>query len=101
MTTKERRTGILKPVIDRTKCEGGFHNNCKDKSMPCLAACQKSVLEVRKLKGSDKAGLALSERLRFWVHKNKQAIVVNPIDCDGCGECVKGCPIHAIKLQRA
>ena len=100
MTTKERRTGILKPVIDRTKCEGGFHNECKDKSMPCLAACTKSVLEVRKLKGSDKAGLAFGERLRIWVHKNKQAVTINPLVCDGCGDCVKSCPVHAIKLQR-
>ena len=64
MIPKEHRTGILKPVVDRTKCEGGFHNECKEQSMPCLAACHKTVLEVRKLKGPDKAATPFG-RIQF------------------------------------
>ena len=98
---EERRTVILRPVIDRTRCEGGFHNECKDRGMPCLAACVNSVLEVRKLKNCDKTGLPFSDQLRILVHKNKQATVVSSTSCDGCGHCVKACPVQVIKLRRS
>ncbi|PPD57944.1 4Fe-4S dicluster domain-containing protein [Dehalogenimonas etheniformans] len=86
-------------MVDRTRCEGGFHNECKENRMPCLAACTNSVLEVRALSGNDKVGLRFGVRLRIWVHKNRQAVVVNPGVCDGCGDCVKACPVHAVKCS--
>jgi ferredoxin len=55
---------------------------------------------MRSLRGSDKKGLSFGERLRIWVHHNRQAYVVKPGVCDSCGECVKACPAHAIKLKR-
>jgi NAD-dependent dihydropyrimidine dehydrogenase PreA subunit len=100
MTTEKRQAGVLVPVIDRTKCDGGFHHECKEKAMPCIVACPHAVLEIRSLRGSDKKGLSFGERLRILVHKNRQAYVVRPGVCNGCGECVKACPPHAIKLKR-
>jgi NAD-dependent dihydropyrimidine dehydrogenase PreA subunit len=97
---KTQQPGRLVPVIDRTRCDGGFHHECKEKGMPCILACPHIVLETRKLRGSDKKGLSFGDRLRILVHKNRQAYVVRPGACDGCGECVKVCPVKAIRLQR-
>jgi 4Fe-4S ferredoxin len=100
MTAKKHPPGFITPVIDRTRCEGGFHNECKEQSLPCIIACPKTVLEIRSLRGDDKKGLSFGERLRILVHKNRQAYVIRPGACDGCGECVKACPAKAIKLKR-
>ena len=98
--TKEHRVGILRPFIDRTRCEGGFHNECKEQGLPCIIACPNLVLEIRALRGADKKGLSFSEKFRILVHKNRQAYVIRPAACDACGECIKVCPAHAIKLKR-
>jgi NAD-dependent dihydropyrimidine dehydrogenase PreA subunit len=34
------------------------------------------------------------------VHGHRQAFVVNPGACAGCGDCINQCPEHAINLNR-
>jgi NAD-dependent dihydropyrimidine dehydrogenase PreA subunit len=98
---KAQPPGFLIPIIDWTKCEGGYHFECKEKHTPCIAACPESVLEIRRLTAFDKKGLSFGERLRIFVHRNRQAYAVKPQACIACGECIIVCPVHAIKLRRA
>jgi NAD-dependent dihydropyrimidine dehydrogenase PreA subunit len=39
-------------------------------------------------------------RIKLFVHGGKQAYVLYPDACRGCGLCVKVCPENAIKLQK-
>ena len=36
---KHKEPGLFHPVIDRTRCEGGHHHECKGKNSPCISAC--------------------------------------------------------------
>lgn len=99
--SKLKPPGLFIPVIDRTRCEGGFHHECKEKQTPCVPACPNSVLEIKRLSSADKKGLPFGEKLRIFVHGNKQSFAVKPEACTCCGLCVKACPSHAIKLKRS
>ena len=75
-------------VIDRNKCEG---------KAACLA-CPADVLELREPNLSE---LSWPSRIRLRFHGGKQAFVVRPQDCNGCGLCVEECPERAISLTEA
>jgi NAD-dependent dihydropyrimidine dehydrogenase PreA subunit len=85
---KHKEPGLFHPVIDRTRCDGGHHHECKEKNSPCISGCPNSVLEIRKLNSEDKKGLGFGEKLRILVHDNRQSYAVMPQDCTACGECV-------------
>jgi 4Fe-4S ferredoxin len=98
---KEQKPGLFAPTIDRTTCEGGFHQACAAAKCPCVAACPYAVLEIRPLTAEDKRLLSLGDRLRAWVHRNRQAYVVKADACTACARCVQACPVpHVIKLRR-
>jgi NAD-dependent dihydropyrimidine dehydrogenase PreA subunit len=98
---KEQKPGLFVPTIDRTKCEGGYHHACADAKCPCVPACPYGVLEIRSLTVADKRLLSLGERLRAWVHRNRQAYVVKAHACTACARCVQACPVaNVIKLKR-
>ena len=98
---REQSPGLFVPVIDRTLCEGGFHHACAESGTPCVPACPYAVLEIRRLTLEDKRRLSFGERLRAWIHRNRQAYVVKPDACTACGRCVQACPVkHVIRLQR-
>ena len=73
---KEQKPGLFVPTIDRTRREGGYHHACADAKCPCEPACPYGVLEIRSLTAADKRLLSLGDRLRAWVHRNRQAYVV-------------------------
>src|SRR5208283_3034138 len=100
MARKEQKPGIFVPIVDRTKCEGGHHHQCKNAGTPCIKACPYSVLQVLPLKAFDKHLLSTSERFRAWAHGNRQAYVTKPQECTACGLCVEACVMRAIKLRR-
>jgi 4Fe-4S ferredoxin len=80
----------LRPVIDRTKCEG---------KEDCVRVCPMKVFEIRVLDEGERKALPLfPARLKSWAHGYKQAFAVREDACEGCGQCVTACPEKAIKL---
>ena len=83
--------GVIIPVIDPTRCEA---------KGPCVPICPYDVLAIRTVTPAEKAALPLLARIKLFVHGGKQAFVVEPDACRGCGFCVKVCPEDAIKLKK-
>jgi hypothetical protein len=66
---KEQKPGLFVPMIDRTKCEGGYHHACADAKCPCVPACPYSE----------------GARFRFeepWDEKRRQSILGEGTDTD-------------------
>jgi 4Fe-4S ferredoxin len=83
--------GVMMPIIDPMRCEAAG---------PCVPICPYDVLDIRTVSPAEKAGLPLLGRLKLFVHGGKQAFVLDPDACRGCGLCVKACPEKAIKLHK-
>ncbi len=83
--------GEFRPVIDCSKCEGDGD---------CVKACPNSVFEISPLTSEEKHKLPLFSRLKVVAHGGKQAKVIHPESCEGCGDCVSACHEKAIKLRR-
>jgi 4Fe-4S ferredoxin len=83
--------GAIVPIIDPMRCEA---------KGPCVPICPYNVLIIRPVPAEEKAKLPLGGRVKLFVHGGKQAFVLYPDACRGCGLCVKVCPEKAIKLQR-
>jgi 4Fe-4S ferredoxin len=83
--------GIMVPVIDPMRCEGAG---------PCVPICPYDVLIIRTVSSEEKAKFPVVGRFKLFLHGGKQAFVLNPDSCRGCGLCVTACPEKAIKLQR-
>jgi 4Fe-4S ferredoxin len=83
--------GVMVPVIDPMGCEA---------KGPCVPICPYDVLVIRTVTPEEKAGLPWTGRFKLLVHGGKQAFVLAPEACRGCGLCVTACPEKAIKLQK-
>lgn len=83
--------GDFIPVINTSKCEGDGE---------CTVACPNGVFEIYKLSAEDKAQLPFFARLKVSAHGSKQARLVHPERCEGCGTCVSACHEKAIKVKR-
>ena len=83
--------GVMVPVIDPMMCEA---------KGPCVPACPYDVLVIRAVLPEEKAALPWRGRFKLFVHGGKQAFVLEPEACRGCGLCVQVCPEKAIMLRR-
>jgi 4Fe-4S ferredoxin len=83
--------GMMVPIIDPMRCEAAG---------PCVPICPYDVLGIRTVSPAEKAELPLMGRLKLFVHGGKQAFVLDPDGCRGCGLCMQACPEKAIKLQK-
>ena len=83
--------GVFAPVIDRARCEG---------KAACVTVCPTHVFIVGTLPHADRAGLAFAARVKGFVHRWQQALLVAPGACEACGKCVEACPEQAITLAR-
>ena len=83
--------GTYTPVIDRNRCEG---------KADCVRVCPVSVFAVQTLPTELRVGLSLKGKLKGFVHRWQQAMLVNAARCEACGLCVNACPEKAITLTR-
>jgi 4Fe-4S ferredoxin len=84
--------GVFQPVIDRNRCEG---------KADCVRVCPTGVFKVGTLPKTLRVELNLKGKIKGFVHRWQQALLVNPSACEACGLCVSHCPEKAITLVRA
>lgn len=92
LTECKQEAGAFRPVIDRNRCEG---------KADCVRVCPVSVFEVTTLPKDQRSGLSVKGKLKGFVHKWQQALLINPDACKACGLCVDACPEDAITLSRS
>jgi NAD-dependent dihydropyrimidine dehydrogenase PreA subunit len=85
------RGGELKPLIDRSRCEG---------KSDCVEVCPHSVFEVRRIDDADFAALGFFSKLKSRAHGRKSAYTPRENECHSCGLCVTACPEKAISLVK-
>lgn len=83
--------GAFAPVIDRNRCEG---------KAKCVEVCPTHVFAVGTLPRVERKGLGVAGRVKGFVHRWQQALLVDPGACEGCARCVAACPEQAISLAR-
>lgn len=83
--------GAFAPVIDRSRCEG---------KAECVKVCPTHVFVVGTLPDIERSNLNFAARIKGFVHRWQQALLINPSACEGCGKCVAACPEQAITLAR-
>ena len=83
--------GVLRPVIDRNRCEG---------KADCVAVCPHDVFTVGTLPVDDRSALSWVGRLKGFAHGWQQAFTPDADRCTACGHCVTACPERAITLVR-
>jgi NAD-dependent dihydropyrimidine dehydrogenase PreA subunit len=81
--------GKLRPVVDRTRCEG---------KRDCVEVCPYGVFEVRRIDDADFARLSILGRLKSVAHRRQTAYTPAADQCRACGLCVVSCPEKAISL---
>jgi 4Fe-4S ferredoxin len=83
--------GAFAPVVDRNRCEG---------KAECVAVCPTHVFVVGMLPRSERSSLNFKGRIKGFVHRWQQALLIDPDACEGCGKCIAACPEQAITLAR-
>ena len=87
----KQEPGVFRPVIDRNSCSG---------KGDCEEVCPVSVFAIDTLPMEQREGLNFKGKVKGFIHKWQQAILVNEGACQACGLCVKACPEDAITLAR-
>lgn len=84
-----KQSGVVAPVIDRTRCEG---------KEDCVRVCPYNVFEMGKLDEATRSALPTFARVKAFFHGYRQAMVRDADACHACGLCVQACPERAIRL---
>jgi NAD-dependent dihydropyrimidine dehydrogenase PreA subunit len=84
--------GLIRPVIDRNRCEG---------KKECVAVCPCHVFTMATVEPALRRDLSLRGKLKGFAHRWQQAFASNADACQSCGLCVAACPEKAITLTRA
>jgi NAD-dependent dihydropyrimidine dehydrogenase PreA subunit len=87
----KHEAGVLVPVIDRNRCEG---------KAECVKVCPVSVFAVGTLPKEQRTDLNLQGKIKGFVHRWQQALLVHPEACMACARCIDACPEDAITLVR-
>jgi 4Fe-4S ferredoxin len=91
-TDCKQTPGVIRPVIDRNRCEG---------KKECVAVCPYNVFAIATVAPEMRRGLSLRGKLKGFAHRWQQAFAVNAGACHACGLCVSACPEKAITLVRS
>ncbi len=91
-TECKHEAGVLRPVIDRNRCEG---------KGDCERVCPEAVFTIGKLPAGLRVGLSLMGKIKGFAHQWQQALLIDVEACRACGLCVTACPGAAITLRRA
>ncbi|ESQ76177.1 ferredoxin family protein [Asticcacaulis sp. AC402] len=83
--------GVVKPVIDRDRCDG---------KADCVDVCPYNVFELGIMPPEQRTGLGFMTHVRGALNGWKQSFAVRAEACRACGLCVSACPEKAIRLQR-
>jgi NAD-dependent dihydropyrimidine dehydrogenase PreA subunit len=89
--TCKQAPGTYRPQIDRNRCEG---------KADCVRVCPVGVFAVGTLPAAQRTELNLAGRLKGFVHRWQQAMLIKADACEACGLCVSACPEKAIKLVK-
>ena len=84
--------GVIRPVIDRNRCEG---------KKECVAVCPYQVFSIATVTSELRRGLSLRGKLKGFAHRWQQAFASNASACQACGLCVAACPEKAITLVQS
>ena len=88
---REQPPGLMRPVIDRNRCEGRGD---------CVAVCPHEVFAIGQLPVDDRSALTWIGSLKGFAHGWRQAFTPNADRCSACAQCVSACPERAITLVR-
>lgn len=87
----KQEAGVFVPLINRNDCEG---------KGDCVRVCPMSVFVVDILPAELRVNLSIKGKIKGFVHRWQQALLVRPEACEACGLCVAACPEQAISLVR-
>ncbi len=79
MSSKEsckQAPGVFVPVINRNDCEG---------KGACVTVCPMSVFVVDTLPAAQRINLSIKGKVKGFVHRWQQALLVRPEACEACG----------------
>jgi pyruvate-ferredoxin/flavodoxin oxidoreductase len=90
---EKRGVSVDVPVWDQTKCI-----QCNQCSLVCPHACVRPFLLTDEEVQNAPEGYKNVQATGKGMEQYKFAITISPLDCTGCGSCIKACPVDALSF---
>ncbi|SFQ31716.1 pyruvate-ferredoxin/flavodoxin oxidoreductase [Lachnospiraceae bacterium XBB1006] len=90
---EKRGVSVDVPVWDQTKCI-----QCNQCSLVCPHACVRPFLLTEEEAKNAPEGYKCLDATGKGMENYKFAITISPLDCTGCGSCIKSCPVDALSF---